>query len=44
MNERRFSPSVGRNRDAILGALRGVLPRQARVLEVGAGTDRKSVV
>lgn len=38
MNERRFSPSVGRNRDAILGALRGVLPRQARVLEVGAGT------
>jgi SAM-dependent methyltransferase len=38
MEHRRFSPSVGRNKDSILRVLREILPACADVLEVGAGT------
>lgn len=37
------SPSAARNRDAILDALRGVLPEQGHVLEVGSGTGEHAV-
>ena len=35
---RRVSPSVARNRDALLDALRGVLPAAGLMLEVASGT------
>lgn len=34
---RRFSPAVARNRDAILGVLRGILPARGLVLEIASG-------
>lgn len=38
MDRRQFSPSVHRNKGAILRVLREVLPGRADVLEIGAGT------
>lgn len=43
MDARRMSPSVGRNKDAILAVLREVLPVQGTVLEVGCGTGEHAV-
>lgn len=43
MDDRRSSPSVSRNQDAILAVLRSILPRTADVLEVGAGTGEHGV-
>ncbi|MEC7946185.1 MAG: DUF938 domain-containing protein [Myxococcota bacterium] len=43
MDGRRTSPSVARNRAPILRALRTVLPSDADVLEVGAGTGEHAV-
>jgi SAM-dependent methyltransferase len=43
MDERRCSPSVGRNKDAILAVLRTVLPPEGAVLEVGCGTGEHAV-
>ena len=40
---RRVSPSVARNRDALLDALRGVLPKAGLVLEVASGTGEHVV-
>jgi hypothetical protein len=37
------SPSVARNRDPILSVLRGVLPRQGKVLEIASGTGEHAV-
>ena len=43
MDERRTSPSVARNREPILMVLRAILPAQADVLEVGAGTGEHAL-
>lgn len=40
MASKRFSPAAERNRDAILGVLREVLPPQGAVLEVASGTGQ----
>ena len=40
---RMFSPSAGRNKGPILEALRGILPTQGRVLEIGCGTGEHAV-
>lgn len=40
---RMHSPSAARNKDAILEALRGVLPAQGEVLEIGCGTGEHAV-
>jgi hypothetical protein len=40
---RRSAPSVERNREAILGALRRVLPQRGLVLEVASGTGQHAV-
>jgi len=40
---RRISPSVARNRDALLDALRGVLPKAGMVLEAASGTGEHVV-
>ncbi len=40
---RRFSPAVARNRDAILGVLRGALPPRGLVLEVASGGGEHAV-
>jgi len=41
---RRFSPSAGRNRYDVVGALARVLPRGGKVLEVAAGTGEHAVL
>jgi cyclopropane fatty-acyl-phospholipid synthase-like methyltransferase len=43
MDLRQQSPSVARNRDAILDVLRRVLPRSARVLELASGSGEHAV-
>lgn len=40
---RRFAPAAARNRDALLEALRGILPPSGLVLEVAAGTGEHAV-
>tara|TARA_R110002073_G_scaffold78192_4_gene188694 strand:+ start:4670 stop:5347 length:678 start_codon:yes stop_codon:yes gene_type:complete len=40
---RLFSPSAARNRDGIGDLLAGLLPRAARVLEIGSGTGEHAV-
>ena len=40
---RRFAPATLRNRDALLDALRGVLPEAGMVLEVASGTGEHAV-
>jgi SAM-dependent methyltransferase len=40
---RRSAPSVERNREAVLAALRRALPRTGLVLEVGSGTGQHAV-
>jgi hypothetical protein len=40
---RLFSPSAARNRDAIADLLAGLLPRKARVLEIGSGSGEHAV-
>ncbi len=40
---RRFAPAAARNRDALLEALRGILPPRGLVLEVAAGTGEHAV-
>ena len=43
VDARRYSPSVARNRDAILEILRQVLPPTGVILEVGSGTGEHAV-
>lgn len=43
MDARQISPSVARNRDAILEVLRGVLALDARVLEIASGSGEHVV-
>jgi len=43
MDARRFSPSTSRNREPILAVLRGVLPKDARVLEIASGSGEHAV-
>ncbi len=43
VDARRYSPSVARNRDAILEILRQVLPPTGPILEVGSGTGEHAV-
>lgn len=40
---RRFAPAAARNRDAILGVLRGVLPATGTLLEVASGSGEHAV-
>lgn len=40
---RLFAPAVARNRDALVAALRGFLPRRGLVLEIGCGSGEHAV-
>jgi SAM-dependent methyltransferase len=40
---RRFSPSVGRNRDVVRQAFRAHMPARGRILEIGSGTGEHGV-
>lgn len=41
--ERRFSPSIGRNKDVVRDALLSILPMQGNVLEIGSGTGEHGI-
>ncbi|HTT99528.1 MAG TPA: DUF938 domain-containing protein [Rhizomicrobium sp.] len=43
MDARRFSPATARNREPILNVLCGVLPQNARVLEIASGSGEHAV-
>ena len=43
VDARRFAPAAARNRDAVLGVLRRVLPDGGLILEVGSGTGEHAV-
>lgn len=41
--ERRFSPSIGRNKDVVRDALLSILPAQGHVLEIGSSTGEHGI-
>ena len=43
MDARQYAPATARNREAILAVLQRVLPREARVLELAAGSGEHAV-
>lgn len=43
MHQCPFSPATERNKEAILGVLRRVLPKNAEVLEIGSGNGRHAL-
>lgn len=40
---RRFSPSIGRNKDVVRDAFQALMPKQGRILEIASGTGEHGV-